>query len=241
MTSPASTGRIRRLHPFIVTIAFLSTYYVALLGPILPAIAEPLGGSAFAIGLLFSAYSLAQFLTAPTLGALEDRYGRRVIFTIGAQSGAGLWVLLLGWVIVGASDCWLTTAFSSVADATTPDVRTRFFAFLTAAIGTAFIVGPATSGVFSAAGPTTPLFALLGLLVAATAWGWFSMPESLPPSRRATALERSHFNPLSQIRDIMSFPQLRVLLRSGTSWTAPWPCTASGPASSTSRHSRPRR
>ncbi|UXA18826.1 MFS transporter [Mycobacterium sp. SMC-4] len=204
----------------------MSTYYVALLGPILPAVAGPLGGDAMAIGLLFSTYSLAQFLTAPVLGALGDRYGRRTvlmfslvsaligfsIFTVGAVTGAGLWMLFLGWIIVGASDCWIATAFSYVADTTAPDIRTRFFAFLTAGIASAFVVGPATSGLFSAVGPTAPLFVLLTLISGALIWGYRAMPESLPPAQRATTLSAAHMNPLSQLRDVLRFPQLRLLL-----------------------------
>ena len=228
MPSALTPKTLRRLHPFVLGIAFLSTYYVALLGPILPAIAGPLGGDALAIGLLFSTYSLAQFLTAPVLGAVGDRYGRRVvlvtsligailgftIFTVGAAIGAGLWVLFVGWIIVGACDCWIATAYSYVADTTEPAVRTRFFAFLTAAIGSAFIVGPATSGLFSATSPITPLFVLLALLLVALVWGYFSMPESLPPSQRASTLHAANMNPLSQLRDILRFPQLRLLLLS---------------------------
>jgi DHA1 family tetracycline resistance protein-like MFS transporter len=228
MTSRSAPVTLRRLHPFVLSIAFLSTYYVALLGPILPAIADPLGGDALAIGLLFSTYSLAQFLTAPVLGALADRYGRRTvlvfsvfgalvgfsIFTTGAATGAGLWVLFVGWIIVGACDCWIATAFSYVADTTEPGSRTRFFAFLTAAIGSAFIVGPATSGLFSATSPVMPLFVLLALLSVALVWGFFSMPESLPPTQRAVSLQPAAMNPLSQLRDILRFPQLRLLLLS---------------------------
>jgi DHA1 family tetracycline resistance protein-like MFS transporter len=216
------------LHPFVLAIAFLSTYYVALLGPILPAIAGPLGGDAFAIGLLFSTYSLAQFITAPVLGALGDRYGRRTvlmisivgaltgfsIFTVGAATGAGLWVLFVGWIIVGACDCWIATAFSYVADTTRPGSRTRFFAFLTAAIGSAFIVGPSTSALFSSTSPITPLFVLLALLATALVWGFFSMPESLPRERRVASLQIVALNPLSQLRDILRFPQLRLMLLS---------------------------
>jgi DHA1 family tetracycline resistance protein-like MFS transporter len=228
MTNSSAPATLRRLHPFVLGIAFLSTYYVALLGPILPAITGPLGGDALAIGLLFSTYSLAQFLTAPVLGALGDRYGRRTvlvlsvlgallgfsIFTFGAATGAGMWVLFLGWIIVGACDCWIATAFSYVADTTQPGTRTRFFAFLTAAIGSAFIVGPATSGLFSTMSPVTPLFILLALLSAALVWGFFSMPESLPPAQRAVSLRAAEMNPLSQLRDILGFPQLRLLLLS---------------------------
>lgn len=228
MTARSSPKPLRRLHPFVVGIAFLSTYYVALLGPILPAIAGPLGGDALAIGLLFSTYSLAQFLTAPVMGALGDRFGRRTvlvvsvfgaltgfsIFTFGAATGAGLWMLFMGWIIVGACDCWIATAFSYVADTTQPGSRTRFFAFLTAAIGSAFIVGPTTSGVFATTSPVAPLYVLLTLLTLALVWGCAAMPESLPPENRTARLQVAAMNPLSQLRDILRFPQLRLLLLS---------------------------
>lgn len=226
MTS--SIPRPRRLHPFVLGVGFLSTYYVALLGPILPAIAGPLGGDALAIGLLFSSYSLAQFLSAPVLGALGDRFGRRIvlvgsfigaivgfsIFTVGAAIGAGLWLLFLGWIIVGLSDCWIATAYSYVADTTSPEHRTRYFAFLTAAIGSAFIIGPATSGFLSAISPVTPLFVLLTLLSLALVWGYLTMPESLPKAQRSAQLSIAAMNPLTQLRDVLRYPQLRLLLLS---------------------------
>jgi MFS family permease len=52
------------------------------LGPILPVLVEQYGGNAFTIRLLFSSYSFAQFLSAPSLGAISDRYGRRVVMLL---------------------------------------------------------------------------------------------------------------------------------------------------------------
>lgn len=214
----------RRLHPFILLAAFLSTFYIGLIGPILPSLVEQYGGNAFTIGLLFSSYSFAQFLSAPIVGAISDRYGRRVVMLVSLCGavlgfamfaiGGALWVLFVGWMIVGVSDCWIGTAFSYVADTTKSSDRTRYFAFLTAAIGSGFIVGPATSGFVSRISPVAPLYVLIALLVFAAIWGYFSMPESLLPAQRSTVLPLSHLNPLTQTRDILQFPQLRLLLLS---------------------------
>ncbi|MDV2997844.1 MAG: Tetracycline resistance protein, class C [Chroococcidiopsis sp. SAG 2025] len=210
--------------PFILFAAFLSTFYIGLIGPILPALVEQYGGNAFIIGLMFSSYSFAQFLSAPSLGAISDRYGRRVVMLVSLCSavlgfsmfaiGGALWVLFVGWMIAGVSDCWISTAFAYVADTTKSNVRTRYFAFLTAAIASGFIIGPATSGFFSRSSPATPLYVLIAVLVFAAIWGYFSMPESLLPAQRATELPLSHLNPLTQARDILQFPQLRLLLLS---------------------------
>ncbi|MGL5942052.1 MAG: MFS transporter [Waterburya sp.] len=214
----------RRLHPFILVAAFLSTFGIGLMSPILPALAERYDGNALIIGLLFSSYSFAQFLSAPILGAISDRYGRRIVmlvslwvaafgFSIFAIGGA-LWILLVGWMVVGLADCWVGTAFSYVADTTKSNVRTRYFAFLSAAMGLGFIIGPATSGYFSRMSPTAPLYVLIALIVLAVIWGYFSMPESLPTDQRATSLKFSQLNPITQLRDIFQFPQLRLLLLS---------------------------
>ncbi|WP_407892194.1 hypothetical protein [Scytonema sp. NUACC26] len=66
--------------------------------------------------------------------------------------------MFVGWTIVGVFDCWIATAYSYVADTTESSIRTRYFAFLTAAIGSGFIISPATSGLFSGISPATPLY-----------------------------------------------------------------------------------
>ena len=50
--------------------------------PLLPFWAQRLGADAFVIGLITTAYALAQFLFTPLLGALSDRYGRRPVILI---------------------------------------------------------------------------------------------------------------------------------------------------------------
>ncbi|WP_396136651.1 MFS transporter [Chamaesiphon sp. VAR_48_metabat_403] len=107
--SSAASQPPRRLHPFILFAAFLSTFYIGLIGPILPALVEQYGGNALTIGLLFSSYSFAQFLSAPILGAISDRYGRRVVMLVslcGAILGFAMFAIISDrlrqrWSIVG--------------------------------------------------------------------------------------------------------------------------------------------
>jgi DHA1 family tetracycline resistance protein-like MFS transporter len=87
----------RRLPPFILFAAFLSTFYIGLIDPILPALVKQYGGNAFTIGLLFSSYSFAQFLSVPSLGAISDRCGRRVVIL------ASLCVAVLGFSMFAIS------------------------------------------------------------------------------------------------------------------------------------------
>ncbi len=107
--SSAASQPPSRLHPFILFAAFLSTFYIGLIGPILPALVDRYGGNALTIGLLFSSYSFAQFLSAPILGAISDRYGRRVVMLVslcGAIVGFAMFAIISDrlrqrWSIVG--------------------------------------------------------------------------------------------------------------------------------------------
>lgn len=73
---------------------------------------------------------MAQFISAPILGAISDRYGRRLVmliclsgvtvgFSIFAIGGA-LWVLFAAWIVVGAMDGMMGIAFSYIVDTTKP-------------------------------------------------------------------------------------------------------------------------
>ena len=137
------------------------TVFVNLVGfgiiiPLLPFYAETFGASPVVIGLLFAAFSLAQLVAAPALGALSDRFGRRpvLIFSlIGtvvsfamlavAQS---LTMLFAARVIDGLSGGNITIARAYIADVTEPDERAKAFGFLGAAFGLGFIVGPGLAG-----------------------------------------------------------------------------------------------
>ena len=162
------------------------TVFVNLVGfgiiiPLLPFYAETFGASPVAIGLLFAAFSLAQLIAAPALGALSDRFGRRpvLIFSlIGtvisfamlalAQSLA---MLFVARVIDGLSGGNITTARAYIADVTEPDERAKAFGFLGAAFGLGFIVGPGLAGLFAQISYTAPIWAAAAVTLAGDGHG----------------------------------------------------------------------
>jgi len=197
------------------------TVFVNLVGfgiiiPLLPFYAETFGASPVVIGLLFAAFSIAQLVAAPVLGALSDRFGRRpvLIFSlIGtvisfamlavAQSLA---MLFAARVIDGLSGGNITIARAYIGDVTEPDERAKAFGFLGAAFGLGFIVGPGLAGLFAHISYTAPIWAAAAVTLIATGMAWSWLPESVHRDSAASV------SPWRALPEVLSRPSLRPLL-----------------------------
>ncbi len=84
--------KARLLNIFLVV--FIDLLGFGLILPLLPYYAGEYGASNFVVGLLAASYALAQFIGAPFLGRLSDRYGRRPVLMI-SIAGTALSFLLL--------------------------------------------------------------------------------------------------------------------------------------------------
>ena len=136
--------------------------------PILAVYAERFGASGLTVGLLFAAFSAAQFVCAPLLGRLSDRVGRKpviVISLLGTAAGsfvcgaAGtLWLLFAGRILDGASGASLSVAQAAVGDIASPAERPRLMGLLGAAFGVGFVIGPAIGGLATLGGPHVPFY-----------------------------------------------------------------------------------
>lgn len=184
----------------------LITVFIDLIGfgmviPILPLYADkpPFNATPFEIGMLFSIYSWMQFIFAPILGRLSDKYGRRPILFISLLGSAvGYWVIgaattlflvFLGRIISGITGGNISTAQAYIADITTKENRAKGMGLFGATFGLGFVFGPAIAGILSKYGIHVPFYFAAGLSFANAIALYFVLPETRRKS--AEALERN--------------------------------------------------
>jgi MFS transporter, DHA1 family, tetracycline resistance protein len=207
----------KRLYP-ILLIIFTNILGAGTIIPILPLFAEgEFQGTVFQITLLSAAYFGAQFLAAPWLGRLSDRYGRRPLLII-SQAGTvlafvlfifarplggmieglgvllpvsgGMLVLYFARTLDGITGGNLTIAQAYVSDIISPEQRAQGLGLLQAAFGVGFIFGPALGGFLSTFGEVAPFVGAAIITSGTLLLTTVTLTESLPPEARGTEEER---------------------------------------------------
>ena len=172
-------------------------------------------------GWLAFAYAITQFLFAPVLGNLSDRYGRRPVL-LASLFGFGVDYLFLsfaptiGWlfvgrVIAGITGASITTAMAYIADVSTQEDRAKNFGLVGAAFGLGFIIGPAIGGLLAGFGSRVPFLAAAGLAFLNWMYGYFVLPESLPKEKRRK-FEWKRANPLGSLLHLKKYPAISGLI-----------------------------
>ncbi|MXV20439.1 TCR/Tet family MFS transporter [Deinococcus xianganensis] len=210
---------------FILLTALIDIIGIGLIIPVLPGLVKELAGSEVAgartIGLLTAAYAVMQFIFAPILGVLSDRFGRRPVLLF-ALTGMALDYLLLafapnlawlfvGRILAGITGASLTVANAYIADVSPPEDRAKNFGLLGATFGVGFILGPALGGLLGEYGLRVPFMVAAALTGLNVLYGLFVLPESLPVSARGKAMRRADLNPLLPLRALGEYPILRSL------------------------------
>ena len=207
---------------FIFVTLALDIIGIGLIVPILPKLIEQYQGgdvtaASTTYGLLHSTYALMQFLFAPLIGSLSDRFGRRPVILI-SLLGSGLDYLLiafaptLSWFVVGRIIAGLTganfaAATAYIADISPPEKRAANFGLIGAAFGLGFIIGPALGGLLGTYGMKVPFLAAGALTLLNWLYGLFVLPESLAPENRRT-FSWARSNPVSSLLALRRFPSV---------------------------------
>ena len=211
---------------FIAVTLLLDTIGFGLILPVYPRLLVELTGESLSRvavygGWLGFVYAAMQFVGAPILGNLSDRYGRRrvILFAVGALGidylvmgfAPTLTWLFIGRAISGAAGASFTPAYAYVADITPPEKRAQNFGVVSASFGIGFIVGPAIGGLLGSLGSRAPFFAAAILSILNFVYGSFVLPESLLPEHRRPFRWR-RANPLGTLLQMKKHPVVISLL-----------------------------
>lgn len=210
----------RRGLALVFTILLLDIIGFGIIMPVLPAFLQELSGVDVSIaaregGWLLFAYAAMQFLFAPLIGNLSDRFGRRPVllvsvftFAIDNLICAIAWsypMLFIGRVLAGISGASHSTASAFIADVSTDENRARNFGLLGIAFGVGFVIGPVLGGILGEYGPRVPFFFAAGLAFANFVVAFFFLPETLAAEHRRP-FEWRRASPLGALRQMRNYP-----------------------------------
>ncbi|RUR69400.1 MFS transporter [Variovorax guangxiensis] len=224
MNSTLQAPRVRRAAlAFIFVTVLIDFLAFGLILPGLPHLVERLAGgsaatAAYWIAVFGTAFAAIQFVCSPVLGALSDRFGRRPVillsclglavdFVFMALADSLPW-LFIGRVVSGVFSASLTTANAYIADVTAPEERARSYGIVGAAFGVGLVLGPVLGGQLSHVDARLPFWFAAGLTMLNFCYGWFVLPESLPPERRSRKFDWSHANPVGSLMLLKRYPQV---------------------------------
>jgi DHA1 family tetracycline resistance protein-like MFS transporter len=204
---------------FIFITLLLDVIGLGLIIPVFPQLIEELiqGNISEAsqwAGLLTFAYAIMQFICAPIIGNLSDKYGRRPVLLF-SLLGFGIdyiflslaptiWWLFLGRLIAGLFGASFTTATAYIADISTSENRSKNFGMIGAAFGLGFIIGPGLGGLLGEFGPRVPFMAAAVLTLLNLIYGYFVLPESLAKEHRRP-FEWKRANPMGSLLQLKKY------------------------------------
>ena len=220
---------------FIFITLVIDALGFGLVVPIVPSLVLKLSGltvsgASMWVGLLLAAFALMQFICAPILGGLSDRFGRRPVLLLSLSGICANYVLLawapsliwlfLGRLIAGATAANAASATAYIADVTPPRERAGQFGLVGAMFGIGFVLGPALGGWLGTYHLRLPFVAAAILAGCNVLYGLFVLPESLPPALRRP-FEWRRANPLGSLRVVLASPGLgRLAIAWGCIWFA---------------------
>lgn len=204
----------------ILAAVVLDAIGIGLIFPILPALLREVGhvsDPSVLLGVMLALYSACQFLCAPVLGVLSDRFGRRPVLLMSLAGAAidyvimalapELWLLVLGRAISGITAANMAVATAYITDISSEEERARRFGLFHAMFGIGFIVGPVLGGLLGDVWVRAPFLAAALLNGVNFALALFVLPESRKGERGAT-FDFDTLNPFRPLKWALTFKAL---------------------------------
>jgi DHA1 family tetracycline resistance protein-like MFS transporter len=201
---------------FVFAIVLIDMLGFGIVIPVLPGLIMHLAHVTISVaagyaGWLGAGYAAMQFVCAPIIGNLSDRFGRRPVL-LASICALGLDYLLqwgapvFGWLIIGrllagVTGASFSAAYAYIADVTPPEKRAASFGLIGMAFGVGFVVGPALGGILGSFEPRLPFLAAALLALANFVFGLVFLKESLPRENRRP-FDWRQANALSSLRTL---------------------------------------
>ncbi len=208
----------------ILAAVTLDAIGIGLIFPILPALLREVGHTdqiATLLGIMLALYSACQFLFAPVLGVLSDRFGRRPVLLVSLAGAAidyvvmalapELWMLVLGRAIAGVTSANMAVATAYITDISTEDERAKRFGLFHAMFGIGFIIGPIIGGLLGDVWVRAPFLVAAGLNAINFALALFVLPESRTGKKEARFTWET-LNPFKPLAWALTFKALIPLI-----------------------------
>lgn len=206
----------------VFLIVFLDLVGAGILSPVIPYVVAPWRKDGLTVGLLALGFSAGQFLAAPLLGVLSDRFGRRPVLLISLAGtaagyflfawGPSLEILFLARILDGITGGNISTAQAAIADVSSPKDRAKNFGLIGAAFGLGFIIGPALGGALSKISLHAPAFGAGVFSLFTLAITTLMFKETLPKEKRSAEFRAESMNPLAQVARGFRRPEFNRLL-----------------------------
>jgi DHA1 family tetracycline resistance protein-like MFS transporter len=217
--SAQNEAAVRRSLTLVFITLLLDVMGIAIISPVLPSLLQELTGDSISNaaidgGWLLLSYSVMQFIFAPIIGNLSDRFGRRPILLISILTFAldnlicalavSYSMLFIGRVLAGVSGASFSTCSAYIADISNDQNRARNFGLIGIAFGLGFIFGPLIGGLLGEFGSRIPFYGAAALSFINVIVAWFLLPETLPPEQRRK-FEWKRANPFGALKQIWHY------------------------------------
>ncbi|WP_042354080.1 MFS transporter [Bacillus rubiinfantis] len=179
----------------MIIIILLSNLFIAFLGigliiPVMPAFMNMMHLSGSTMGYLVAVFAVSQLLISPLSGRWVDQYGRKKMILCGLLLFAlselifglarSVPILYLSRILGGFSAAFIMPGVTAyIADITTIPERAKAMGYLSAAISTGFIIGPAIGGFIAEYGIRAPFYFAAGIAFFACLISIFILKEPL--------------------------------------------------------------
>lgn len=210
----------------ILMLFMIDAMGIGLMMPVMPSLirevtGEDISRAAVWGGVLTTSFAVMQFVCAPTIGALSDVLGRRIVLIVSlivmcvdylvmAVAGS-IWFLLFLRLISGVTSANYAVGSAFIADISPPDKRAANFGLMGAGFGIGFVIGPLIGGLLAQYGTRAPFYGAAMLTAINILFIYFVLPETVK-KRRFELPKWAKINPLSAFSVVLQHKQLRLIL-----------------------------